>query len=83
MKPALVLAAALLGLHAILLELALRWDFASALLSPGSHSAVAALMLAVTLVSARLACLVLLPGLLLGALTFQALSLVRGRNRPR
>lgn len=63
----------LLG-HAGMLRLAAEWSFVAALLSPGPHSGLPALLFGLTFLAARLLVFVVLPSLGAGALIFQGLS---------
>lgn len=63
----------LLG-HAGMLRLAAEWSFVAALLSPGPHSGLPALLFGLTFLAARLAVYVVLPALGAGALTFRLVS---------
>jgi hypothetical protein len=78
-RRSLILGLAVFALHAVLLAIAARWSFVSALLSPGAHSRLAALLLGGSFLSARLLALVAIPPVAAGFVTFLGVSALMGR----
>jgi hypothetical protein len=68
--------------HALLHALAARTGWVSALLSPGSHSQIAALALGVSFLSSRLAALVVAPAVAGGFLGYLVGYAALGAFRP-
>lgn len=83
----LLVAALLLGVHAGLLRVALEWSFVAALLSPGPHSGLPALLFGLAFLASRLLAYVALPAVAAAIPIFHGVSWAcrafsRGRTSP-
>lgn len=72
-----------LGAHAALQTLAAETGWVSTLLSPGSHSQLAALVLGASFLAARLSALVVVPAVVAGFLGYLLGYVVAGAFCPR
>lgn len=74
MRRALWLGVGVVGLHSALLAIAVSWSFVSALLAPGTHTALGALLFGAAFLLVRLVVLVALPTALVTTAVFLAAS---------